>query len=54
MPILKNHPKMHRIIFFFFGRKEHVAAGVQPDMVVFTKDGNNVLSADEGELRGRI
>lgn len=29
----------------------HYEAGVQPDMVTFTKDGNKILTADEGEPR---
>ena len=30
---------------------EHYETGVQPDMVTFTKDGNKVLTANEGEPR---
>ena len=30
---------------------KHISAGVQPDMVTFTADGNYILTADEGEPR---
>ena len=46
-----NDPGLIVLMDYHQNIKAIIEAGVQPDMVTFTKDGNKVLSANEGEPR---
>ncbi|MBP2637308.1 MAG: Ig protein [Firmicutes bacterium] len=48
-----DYSKAGAIVILDYNGKliKHVAAGVQPDMVTFTPDGNSILTANEGEPR---